>query len=167
MRTAFRDLIFGLIVAAIAVAYHWQASHLPYSGLTDAVGAGGLPKILGGVLGGLGLLLALRSGLALLAARKAAAPLPPDAEGTFLERRGLALLAIGAGYVLIAPVIGYLPTIFLLLVAAAILAGATVSLRTVLTGAMMSLVLAVVFIWLIGTEQPEGPFGPLLRSWGI
>jgi hypothetical protein len=161
-------MTFGLVVAAIAAGYHWKANHLPYSGLTDAVGAGGLPKILGTLLFGFGLLLALRAGLVILAARRASmATSSVENAEPFFELRGVALLGLAAVYVLIAPLIGYLPAILLLLVAVAVLAGAKLNLRSVLTGGLMALTLAFIFIWLVGTQQPEGPFGPLLRSWGV
>jgi hypothetical protein len=165
VRPALRDLIFGLVIAAVALAYCWRADNLPVSGLSDAVGAGGLPKILGGFLFALGILLAARASYSIKITRRVTADASPQQEA-FIEWRGVALLAISCSYILIAPVIGYMPAIFFLVIGTALTAGAPLNIRTALTAAGIALALAVLFVIVIGTEQPEGPFGPLLRSLG-
>ena len=50
------DFIFGLVVILVAGSYIFMAMQIPESLLSDTVGAGGLPRMLGWAMMGLGAL---------------------------------------------------------------------------------------------------------------
>ena len=56
-----RDLVFGSAAFALAVGYYLTATTIPASLLADAVGPQGLPKTYAVLLGGLSLILIIRS----------------------------------------------------------------------------------------------------------
>jgi hypothetical protein len=56
-----RDLVFGSAAFALAVGYYLMATTIPESLLADAVGPQGLPKTYAVLLGGLSLILIIRS----------------------------------------------------------------------------------------------------------
>ena len=55
------DAVAALAVLAFAAAYWWAAAAIEDSLLSDAVGAGGVPKAIAGLLGICALLLGFRS----------------------------------------------------------------------------------------------------------
>ena len=56
-----RDLAFGTATLALSAAYYWMAAAIPESQLADAIGPQGLPKTYAVLLGGLSLILIVRS----------------------------------------------------------------------------------------------------------
>ncbi len=151
-----KDILSGGVILAVAGAYYLGTRQILHSRLEDGVGADGLPLILSVLLAGLGVLLILRS---LLAPRANAgggagetgeyqAPLP----------RALGLLAIAAGYALIAPLIGYLPAIALLIAAIAVYEGIRPSWPLAITALGGAVGFWLLFVWLLGVEQPSSMF---------
>ena len=127
-----KDLLSGLGLLVIATGFCWAATGIQVSTLSDDFGPQGFPIALAVCLGvvSIGLI-----GRALLARSAAASPLGPSAEEGKDEPdeatlpRALGLLAIGAGYVAIVRVIGYVPAIALLIAAVALYEGLRPSLR--------------------------------------
>ena len=150
-----RDLVFGLVVAGIAGAYSFQATRIPTNLLSDGVGAGGLPFLLGLLVASLGLVLAGRSAIVLARAKSTGSS---EDDGLFSRAhlKGFLLFLVGVGYLLLVPVVGYLVGVFLLIATTAILAGLNPSLRNALTAAAIAMVLALIFVTLMHTAQPEG-----------
>jgi peptidoglycan hydrolase-like protein with peptidoglycan-binding domain len=72
--------------------------------------------------------------------------------------RALGFLAIGVGYMLIGPVVGYIVAISLLIGAIAIYEGRKPSLGLVAVAACAGVGFWVAFVLLLGTEQPQGRF---------
>lgn len=112
-----RDLACAALGWALAAAAWIGGSRLQKSFLADDFGADGMPR---------GLAIALAAVSSLIAVRalvRAAAP-APDAATVRDHARSLGVLAIGFGYVLLAPWSGYVPAAFLLLAATTLYFGA-------------------------------------------
>ena len=112
-----RDLVSGAALFAFAVIYYLAASAIPVSMLADTVGAQGLPKSYGIVLGILSLLLILQT---LYARRRLGPPAAAEvAAGATKDRkaalRAFGMIAIGAVYVLLLPYLGYIISLALLI----------------------------------------------------
>jgi putative tricarboxylic transport membrane protein len=114
---------FALGIAAILLSAAWLhgASRIPDSLLSDAVGAAGLPRAVGWVMAVVGLLLCVRS---LRGPAQGEPAKPQGANAARRHLRALGLLAILAGYVVLAPWLGYAATTGLLVAAGAAHAGA-------------------------------------------
>ena len=151
-----RDLAFGLVVAAIAGAYSFQATRIPTNLLSDKVGAGGMPFLLGLVVASLGLLLAARSAIALARPARNGSDSDDDRFFSLAHLKGFLVLLIGAAYVVLVPVVGYLVGLFLLIAATSVAAGLRLSLRNALVAAAIALVMALIFVTLMHTSQPDG-----------
>jgi putative tricarboxylic transport membrane protein len=155
-----KDAAAGGILLVLAALYYWQSLKIQESSLSDEVGPQGLPFMLAGSLAAAAVLIGIRG---LLAARKAAESAaakttekPADHVATI--PRALGFLAIGAGYMLIGPVVGYIVAIGLLIGAVAIYEGRKPSLGLVAVAACAGVGFWVVFVLLLGTEQPQGRF---------
>jgi putative tricarboxylic transport membrane protein len=159
--TARKDIAGGFAVLVIAGLYAWATGDIAESTLTDEVGARGLPRILAFVLAGLGLILsaraimagALRTATAPAAAAQAA---PENDGGTSSLPRALGLLALGAGYVCLVPLTGYLPAIALLIGAVALYEGAPRNWKTLAIAVAGALAYWAIFVRILGVRQPSG-----------
>ncbi len=148
-----RDLVCAALGLALAVAYYAAADALPRSLLADGVGADGMPKLLAVGLAVLSVVIGARSVLA-------GAP-AGDAGGPGLERhlRALGVAALGAGFVVLAPVLGYPLALALLLLAAALYYGAAPRLQAVLYAGGTAAILWLIFARVLGVAMPAGLFG--------
>jgi len=116
--------------------------------------------MLAGSLAVVAVLIAVRG---LLAARKAAdAPdakvLEEPADHVATIPRALGFLVIGAGYMLIGPVVGYIVAIGLLIGAVAIYEGRKPSFGLFAVAVCAGVGFWFAFVLLLGTEQPQGLF---------
>ncbi len=152
-----KDILSGGVVIAVAGLYYLGTGQILHSSLEDAVGADGLPRILATVLAGLGVLLILRS---LLTPRRKAAGEATADNGDYRASlpRALGLLAVAGGYALVAPVIGYLPAIALLIAAVALYEGIRPSWPVAVTAVGGAIGFWLFFVWLLGVEQPRSIF---------
>jgi hypothetical protein len=158
MRSALRDVAAGGVLLVVAALYYWQTRQIQQSSLSDDVGPEGLPLVLAAALtlvalaiAAKGLLLALRTGAA-TAARDAAV----DADAPASLPRALGFLAIGVGYIVLAPYTGFAVGIALLVAAVAIYEGLRPDWRVAAVAAGAGLFFWVVFVKFLGTEQPVG-----------
>ena len=139
-----RDLACAALGLALAAAY-WAAAHaLPSSMLSDAVGAGGVPK-------GVAVLLAL---LSLFIGARAFAQ---RSDHTAVEKnhlRALGIAVLGFAYVALAPLIGFFACIALLTGAAALHYGAPRSARTLAFALGSAALLWLVFGRMLGIALP-------------
>jgi putative tricarboxylic transport membrane protein len=116
-----RDLVCGVLMLILAIAYYIVATAIPRSTLADSVGPQGLPTSYAIALGILSLLLIGttligRGGgvhAVLGAARDTAA------SDRYAALRAAGMLAIGAAYVAVLPWLGYIVSLALLICAAA------------------------------------------------
>lgn len=155
-----KDAAAGGILLVLAALYYWQTLQIQESSLADEVGPQGLPFMLAGSLAVVAVLIGVRG---LLAARKAAdAPalktLEEPADHIATIPRALGFLAIGVGYMLIGPVVGYVVAIGLLIGAIAIYEGRKPSLGLLAVAVCAGVGFWISFVLLLGTEQPQGWF---------
>ena len=148
-----KDVLSGGILLVVAGAYYWATLQIPDSSLADEVGAQGLPRILASLLAGLGALIMVRG---VAAARTAAVAIPTDepGEGEAPLPRALGLLAIAAGYIVVAPLVGFGPALALLIAAVALYEGMRLSWRLPVVAAAGALAFWLLFVRLLGVEQP-------------
>jgi hypothetical protein len=155
-----KDVASGVVLLALAGAYHLATRQIPRSSLSDEVGADGLPHVLTALLVLLGALIALRGMLArrpAQAAAPAAAPADDDAHQSALPR-ALGFLAIGAAYILVAPLVGYAAAVALLIGTVALYEGMTPSWRLAAVACAGGVLFWLLFVTLLGVEQPVSRF---------
>ncbi len=148
-----KDTIAGLLLLALAGAYFLATRTIPDSSLSDAVGATGLPYVLAAALVILAAMLTVKG---LLAARAMATPLPAEEEAEERAKplRALGFVGIGIGYMIVAPAVGYAIGLALLIVAVALYERERLSLRLVGVAAVGGISFWLIFVKLLGTEQP-------------
>jgi hypothetical protein len=152
MRIVRGDFALGVAAMVLAGAWLAGANRIPESLLSDSVGAAGLPRAVGWCLAGVGLLLCLRS---LRPGADAAGPAPIELRP---HLRALGLLAILAGYVLLAPWLGYALATGVLVAAGALYAGAPRSRHLVLIPLAAAVVFWLLFVRAFGIPMPGNPW---------
>lgn len=174
-----RDVWIGLLTAGGAVAYWRVADDIPISPLDGAVNAAVLPKALATAMVVFSLLLILRAlvieWVGLRAARAAAAQAegaasapsaPPTHDGQDFgwqqHLKAAGVLAIGIGYLLLLPIIGYVAGIFLLVTVLSIYIGARPGVMPAAVGAVIACAFYVLFKVVLGIPMPAGIFAGLL-----
>lgn len=158
MKVQRTDFIFGLCAIALAGAYWYVASGIQESMLSDVTGAGGIPRALAWTMGGLGVLLCLRSlssrsnevKAALEPAEPAVHETPPATRDTNPHIQALVLLGILVAYVVLAPYLGYIVATSILIGAAAAYGGAAITRNLVLISAAGGIGLWLVFAKMLG-----------------
>jgi putative tricarboxylic transport membrane protein len=143
------DLGLGLGAIALAALVLHLAGRIPESLLSDSVGATGLPRAVAWALGIVGGLLCVRS-----LWRAEPRPQPSAGGGLRPHLRALGLLAILAGYVLVAPWLGYAASTGLLLAAGAAYAGAPSNRQLVLVPVLAAIVFWLLFVQAFGIPMP-------------
>ena len=160
-----RDIASGAVLLALAGGYHLATRQIPRSSLSDEVGADGLPRLLTAALVLLGAAIALRG----LMQRAPAPARGADAADTTANAtadeaphsalpRALGFLALGVGYMLLAPLVGYVLAVALLIVAVALYEGLAPSWRLAAVACAAGVLYWLVFVALLGVEQPVSRF---------
>ena len=149
------ELVFGVVALAVAATYYALARGIPASLLDDVVGARGLPAVYAVALGGLAIVQIARG---LVSGRRGATR---AAEAESFNRKTLGTLALGVGYGVLLPWLGYAGSIGLLLAATAAYQGAGLNRRVVLVAACGAAFLWLLFVWLLGIPQPAGIWSSL------
>jgi putative tricarboxylic transport membrane protein len=157
------DFYLGVGAIALAGAWLYVASGIEESMLSDATGAGGIPRVLGYVMAALGLLLCLRSVSFSAPPRNAVAPESPPADAPTSWKQNphmqaLILVGILAGYVVLAPYLGYMLGTAALLGVTAAYGGAPVNRNLVLVSAGGGIVLWLSFAWALGISMQTSVF---------
>lgn len=151
-----KDVVSGLILLGVSAAYYWATQQIPGSSLSDEVGAQGLPTMLAIVLALVAVLIVIR-GLAMGRGRQLATAANDD-EDTAPPSRALGFLAIAAGYVLVAPLIGFAPALALLIAAVAVYEGLRPSWRMAVVAVSGGIAFWLLFVQILGVEQPQAFF---------
>jgi putative tricarboxylic transport membrane protein len=163
--TVPRDVIVGLCLLALAVAYWLGADAIPRSRLAGGVGADGLPKGLAYALGFLSLLLIARS-LAMWRAAEAERPGPQErAEERRRHLRAIGMFGLGALYLLLLPWLGYMLSVILLVGAVAWYNGKAPSPTMFAVAVGTGVLFYLLFVRFLGIAQPPGLWPDLLRGW--
>lgn len=151
-----RDLACAVLGWVVSATVWVAASRLQRSMLSDEFGADGLPR---------GLALALAAVCALIAARAlwrhrrlrvARASAEPGPLRVAEHARALGVVALGFGYVLLAPGLGYLFAAFLLTAATTLYYGARFSATLVVVSLAGACALWWVFAKMLGVSMPAG-----------
>lgn len=165
------DRLFAVAALAFAGGYYALAASIPASDLSDGTGPAGLPMTYAAVLAGLAGVLLFQArgakpdaaGVAPPTAASLAAPaVVPGTDGrpptpqTGIAWRPVLTLLVGVGYVAVAPVVGYVPAIALLIAGATLTHGGRLDGRTVMIALAGALALWVLFVWFLGIDQPQG-----------
>jgi putative tricarboxylic transport membrane protein len=159
-----RELLAATILFAIAVGYYRAASSILASDLADEVGPGGVPLVYAIALAALAALLALRAVLTHFLLR--AADMAASLDGRFERRvltRAAGMLAIGAAYIGLVGVLGYVVMVGAVILAVALYQGERPGWRLGAVALGGALFFWAFFVWLLGIDMPAG-FWPLL--WG-
>ncbi len=156
------DTVSAIVILAFAVIFWIGADRLPKSLLGGGVGADGLPKFLAVALGVLSLILLVQS---LLEKKRTQEKADEEGEGPDTLKGHLAafgILVIGGVSVLLLPIIGYVPTVALLLVAMAVYHGQKLDRTVILYGVGGALFMYVLFEKLLAVPMPAGIWPGLL-----
>jgi putative tricarboxylic transport membrane protein len=159
MTTPGRRIAFGVVMLILAVVYYVSASAIPQSGLADAVGPQGLPRVYAAALAALALVRIARSRQP---ATVSGVPVDGGGQPSPDVLRSLGLLAIGVGYVLIVPWAGYIAAIALLIAATAGYQARAWRRMDAAVGVAGAVFLWILFVLLLGIRQPDGIW-PALR----
>lgn len=150
-----RDIATGVLAMVFGGLYRQQAHRIENSLLSDAVGAGGVPGAIGGLM--------LLAGAGLLAKglwRMWKAPVPEVGMPNWpTHRMALSLLAVLATYVVALPVLGYLLAMPLLMAGIAWLAGARTHRTVLLVAAVGGPLLWFTFDRVLQVRLPAGLLG--------
>jgi putative tricarboxylic transport membrane protein len=160
MKIKRTDFFLGIGAIAVSIGYLYVASGIQESMLSDTVGASGVPKALGWVMAGLGLLLCLRSlSFGTTDAKSSAEPTSSETEETPAGMRphlqALGLLGVLIGYILLAPYLGYVVSIGILVAAVARYGGAPFNRNMLLISAAAGIGFWLVFSQLLGISMPD------------
>lgn len=151
-----RDLTCAALLLGISAGYYALASGIGRSALADEVGPAGLPIVYAALLAGLGIALALKTGLRFLLARRLSeSPSGSAPSARFVLARALGTLAIGASYVALVNVLGYWLSLALLVPAMARYQGAAANRRMLLIAMAGATTFWLLFVWLLGIPMPR------------
>jgi hypothetical protein len=162
-----RDFWIGLVVLGFAALYRVEAGKIRLSPLDGPVGAPGLPKLLGYALGILAIVMIVRGLIEHFRGRAAPETEPkvePKVEpGEFDASLGLrphlraaGILAIGIGYLLLLPVIGYALGIMALILTVSLYIGAALDIRTIAVSVVGGVAFHLLFVEFLGIPLPKG-----------
>lgn len=156
-----RSIGFGLVGLALSGVYLTATQTIRSQAFGDVVGAAGLPNILGWALGVLSCLLIVSTWLRSRRGMSALdAPEPENDE--FLDPRrawlrGSGIAALAVTYVVILPVLGYIISIALLIVATALYFGVPRSWRVAAIASLGAMALWGLFHLALQIPLPTGP----------
>ena len=149
-----KDLVASAGMLLIAAAYYAMSTTIPESTLSDEVGPTGLPTVLAALLA----LAAIVIGIRALVSVPAVARDDADKEAEALWPRAIGMLLIGALYIPVASMVGYAPTLLLLLLAVALYEGMKPSWRMFAVAFGGAAFFWLLFDVVLGVRQPEGLF---------
>ncbi|MCD2185307.1 tripartite tricarboxylate transporter TctB family protein [Rhizobium sp. GN54] len=153
-----RDFVGGVASIAIGAVYLFFAYQLRTSALDDSMGPGGLPRVYGWLLIGLGAILTIQ---AIVSRRMAVAGATTDEKGEW-DGQGrkllfaAGLLAIGVGYIFLVETLGYLISVAVLLLVTALYLGAGNKGRVLSVAVLGAIFLWVMFVIVLGVRMPSG-----------
>jgi putative tricarboxylic transport membrane protein len=160
---AHYDIAGGLILLAIAGLYYLGIGQIAESSLSDDVGAGGLPRILAALLLVFGLILVGRAIMTTWRTRRLVvapevAPETADNDPVATLARAAGFLGFGAAYLVALPILGYVPSVALLITSVALFEGAMPGWKVPVTAIAGAIGYWLIFVKMLGVKQPAGWF---------
>lgn len=152
----------GLLVV-LAVLYWLAADAIPKSSLSGAVGADGFPKMLAVALALLSIALAGQT-LAEMRKRGRSGSSAEDGKSTNWNShfRAFGVVAIGAAFLIVLPVLGYAVSVAFLLVGLATYSGQKLSAGSIVFGVAGAAVFYVLFVHVLNVPLPGGIWTSLI-----
>lgn len=163
-----RDFVGGIAAIVIGAGYLAMTLNIRASALDDTVGPAGLPRMLAVLMIALGASLCFKAIVAGRIRRKVG---PVSDEGATAEAQGIGiggvlkaggLLLIAVGYLVAVRPLGYLPSVFALIVAAALYGGATLNWKIFAIAAGGAVFYWLLFVLALGIPLPAGEFWLML-----
>jgi putative tricarboxylic transport membrane protein len=153
-----REVFCGVLSLVFGVVYYIAAMDVPQSMLSDEVGADGIPKALAVAFMIFGVLQVGRAFLGLKAAESG------ELAGLDLRThlRSFGMIAIGIGYLIATPFLGYPLTVTVLIFVVAVYAGQALTWRLAGISAVGGFAMWFCFVKALGITMPTGVFGRLL-----
>jgi hypothetical protein len=149
-----KDLFASIGLLLIAAFYYATATTFPVSTLDEpgVPGPSSLPTVLAALLA----VIAITLGVRAVAAAPARGGKSEEKETEAPWPRALGMLAIGASYILVASLLGYLIALFLLLVAVALYERQRPDWRPFVIAGCGALFFWFIFAFILGVRPPEG-----------
>ena len=161
-----RNLISGLIVIAIGIAYLAMTMQIRVSALADGFGPRGMPLVYGWLLTGLGVILvgqSLAHSIRLDSHQRRALQSKEWRGMAAQTARAAGLLGIAVLYVLIVPYLGYPLSLLLVIGGVALYMGARPTPRLLLISVAGAALMWVIFVGLLDVRMPQGIWATLFR----
>lgn len=164
MKPATADFLLGGICSVAGATYYSVAMEIPKSMLSDEIGPGGVPAAVGLAAMVVSFLIMLKAFLAWNIERRSANMASPvSADGQTHPSGSHWLSAVTAlvlvMLIVILPILGYVLSIFLLIMVSAALAGHAKNLKLLVFSLTSSVTLYVIFQWVMNIKLPKGPLG--------
>jgi putative tricarboxylic transport membrane protein len=156
-----KDTISGLLLLALAGGYYFMTLSIPSSSLSDEVGADGLPKLLAATLAIVASMIMIKG---LLSARQTAAEVEVDENAPEQAKitRALGFVALGIGYMVVAPLVGFAAGVAAIVIAVALYEREPISIKLITVAIAGGIGFWLVFVRFLGTEQPVSSLLALL-----
>jgi putative tricarboxylic transport membrane protein len=156
-----KDTISGLLLLALAGGYCAMTLNIPSSSLSDEVGADGLPKLLAATLAIVAFMITIKG---LLASRQTTtvSEVDKDAPEQAKITRALGFVALGIGYMVVAPLVGFAAGVATIVIAVALYEREPLSPKLIAVAIAGGIGFWLVFVRFLGTEQPVSSLLALL-----
>lgn len=164
MKPATADFLLGGICLVAGATYYSVASVIPKSMLSDEIGPGGVPAAVGLAAMVVSVLIMLKAMVVWKQERlaaKVASPVATDEAADAAESHWLSVLLVLVlvSLIVILPILGYVSSIFLLILVSAALAGHAKNLKLFVFSLTSSVTLYVIFHFVMSVKLPKGPLG--------
>ena len=151
-----RDFVGGLIAFLLGSLYLVFAFRQRVSALADTVGPAGMPKVLGFLMLGLGVILCIQSAVHAMQTN-APGRYEWQGEGKRLLR-ALGLVCLAVSYLVLVAILGYVPAITILLALVEVKLGAQPTWRLAFIAGGGAIILWAIFVLLLDVPMPTGIF---------
>jgi hypothetical protein len=164
MKQTTADFLLGGICLVAGAIYYSVASEIPKSMLSDEIGPGGVPAVVGLAAMVVSVLIMLKAMVVWNQERlaaKLASPVTADeaAEAVGSHWLSVSLVLVLVSLIVILPILGYIISIFLLIMVSAALSGHAKNLKLLVFSLVSSVTLYVIFQVIMSVKLPKGPFG--------
>ena len=164
MKQTTADFLLGGICLVAGAIYYSVASVIPKSMLSDEIGPGGVPAVVGLAAMVVSVLIMLKAMVVWNQERLAAKLASPVTTNEAAEAVGshwlsVSLVLVLVSLIVILPILGYIISIFLLIMVSAALSGHAKNLKLLVFSLVSSVTLYVIFHFVMSVKLPKGPLG--------